>query len=171
MPVDDDGQEEDSSVVVPDSDKEDNASFSSCRLDSEESTVMISSRSTSHEQTPISRSGVEDEEEGCNTERDVDATAALKKGKGKRKRTDDTGRTAGQKKMKGSGTEKKTRNEHLVQLLTTKLKEMDDDMLEKEAARREKEEESRRQWEEEQDNKRMTFMKDIMHGLFEAMKK
>ena len=79
------------SVVVPDSDKEDNASFSSCKLDSEESTVMISSRSTSHEQTPISRSGVEDEEEGCNTERDVDATAALKKGKGKRKRTDDTG--------------------------------------------------------------------------------
>ena len=52
---------------------------------------MISSRSTSHEQTPISRSGVEDEEEDCDTERDVDAIAALKRGTGKSKKTDETG--------------------------------------------------------------------------------
>ena len=44
-------------------------------------------------------------------------------------------------------------------------------MMEKEAARREKEEESRRKWEEEQDSKRMTFMKDLMQGFFQAMKK
>lgn len=43
--------------------------------------------------------------------------------------------------------------------------------MEKETARREKEEESRRKWEEEQDSKRMTFMKDIMQGFLEALKK
>ena len=73
--------------------------------------------------------------------------------------------------MRRNGTEeKRTRNEQLVQSLTTKLKDMDDDMMEKEAARREKEE-SRRKWEEEQDSKRMTFMKYLMQGFFEAMKK
>ena len=50
--------------------------------------------------------------------------------------------------MRRNGTEeKRTRNEQLVQSLTTKPKDMDDDMMEKEAARRE-EEESRRKWEE-----------------------
>ena len=80
------------------------------------------------------------------------------------------GRTSGQKKTRRNGTEeKRSRNEQLVQSLTTKLKDMDDDMMEKETARRE-EEESRRKW-EEQDSKRMTFMKDLMQGFFEAMKK
>ena len=74
--------------------------------------------------------------------------------------------------MRRNGTEeKRSRNEQLVQSLTTKLKVMDDDMMEKEAARREEEEESRRKWEEEQDSKSMTFMKDLMQGFFEAMKK